>query len=104
MRALEPPLAALATSVNVPVEQNWNTMLQNIDNAVKQLKNQPRTPQRDQELDMLRGASLYFDHIRALYRNNTQHARLRYNREDALSVLNLVGGFMVHLQKTGLHE
>jgi len=112
MRALEPALAALARSVNaflgrpvVEVGENWMRTLQQIDGALKETQNMPNaTPGKDAHIATVRRASLQFDNLRALYRNNTMHGRLKYNEGDAAGVVKTVGDFMDRLAKDGLHE
>jgi hypothetical protein len=83
MRALEPALAALAASLDVEVGQNWNTALNQIDTALREIRKSTNGATEEQWASE---AVLQLRAIKNAWRNHAMHGVGRYGEEDAVRI------------------
>jgi len=96
MRAVEEPLNALATFVGVPVNQNWNTALNQIDSK---LRERSKSTHGQEEEQWASEASAHLRAIKNAWRNYAQHGRTRYNEAEAVAIWSNVQYLMQTLAK-----
>jgi hypothetical protein len=96
MRALEPALAALASHVGVPREENWNQTLNQIDSKLKQIQRSTDGTEAEQWASE---ASAHLRVIKNAWRNHAAHARTRYDEEQAIAIYDNVRPLMRTLSK-----
>jgi len=103
MRALEPALIAFATEFDVEYRENWNSLLNAIEAAVRDRKNSKEWENwRDAETYFAEACTHFF-FIKNAWRNHTMHLNLRFSEQDALPVYEHTRAFMQHLA-TNLSE
>ena len=101
MSALQPALKALATDVGAkPKRGSWGYIIDAVEIEISALKGGKCPKDRFQFLTQ---AAKEFFYSKDGWRNYVAHAKVQYDREQALSVFNHVGTFMRHLASK-LHE
>ena len=91
MRALEPALTALAKSVDVEPEQNWNKALNQIDAKLREVSRSRDGAEAEQWASE---TSAHFRTIKNAWRNYAVHGRARYNEGEAVAIFNNVSFLM----------
>lgn len=91
MRALEPGINALARSVDVTPDQNWNTALNQIDAKLREVSKSRDGAEAEQWASE---TSAHFRSIKNAWRNHAAHGRARYNEEEAVAIFDNVGFLM----------
>jgi hypothetical protein len=102
MRAAEIGVRALGTALGVtfcfPIElAEWQNILDQIDAKIRNLKNQPRSPQKDSDLEFYSQAAAQFRYFKDGWRIRVAHARATYDEEQATDVVDHVRSFFVTL-------
>ena len=87
MRALEPALEALATSLGIEAGQNWNTALNQIDAELRKIGRSSHGPSEEQWASE---AVLQLRAIKNAWRNHAMHGAGRYGEEDAVRIFDSV--------------
>lgn len=96
MRALEPALTALARSVDVEPDQNWNKALNQIDANLREIS---RSRHGAEDEQWASETSAHFRTIKNAWRNHAAHGRARYNEAEAVAIFDNVGFLMRTLAK-----
>lgn len=103
MRALEEPLQTIAKRVGVqfpvPTElENWKSIvdqiISRIDSETRTLEQQPKSHERNTELQFLGEAALQMRHFKNAWRNSVAHGRDHYGEQEAELVFRAVRDFM----------
>ncbi|MEA2857965.1 MAG: hypothetical protein QOC72_4 [Methylobacteriaceae bacterium] len=98
MRVLEHGLAALAAEVGKTFNrQNWHNIIEEIELGIKDIRNGPKSAQKDDRLKFLSEAAKEFFYFKAGWRNYVSHNRGRYDENQALSTIEHVRAFMTVL-------
>jgi hypothetical protein len=101
-------LEALARHLNVtfpsPLEtQQWQAIIDKLDSEIgqrtKAAAQQPKSPDKDEELKFYAHMSLQFRYFKDAWRNDTAHFRKTYDSDEARTVLTHVKNFMVALSQ-----
>ena len=99
MRALEPPLKAMASALDVKSDQeNWGRLLNNIEANVRS-RDLPPDFWQTRDRDFFTKATTQFFLIKNAWRNHVTHGRDKYTMEEAEEVFASVGAFMRHLSQ-----
>lgn len=100
MRVLEHGLRALAKDVGLTFDlQQWQEILNQINGKIKEIRNLPKSIEKSERLQFLSQAAEQFFYFKDAWRNHVAHGRDRYDGPQALSVLNHVKAFIVHLSE-----
>lgn len=91
MRALEPALEELATSLGIEVGQNWNTALNQIDAELRKIGKSSHGASEEQWASE---AVLQLRAIKNAWRNHAMHGVGRYGEDDAVRIFDSVKYFM----------
>lgn len=91
MRALEPALQALAASVDVKPDQNWNCALNQIEAKLKGIQ---KSTHGSSEEQWASEAAIQLRAIKNAWRNHAMHGNIRYGEEDAVRIFESVKFFM----------
>jgi hypothetical protein len=100
MRAVELTLHKwsdeLGLSLRTPAAQaNWQDILNGADKKLKDIEqNQPKSPQRDADLEYFGDASAHFRAIKDAWRNHVSHSKATYDEAGSLGILQHVKAFM----------
>jgi hypothetical protein len=91
MRAAEIGVRALAEELNVtfpfPLElADWHNMLDQIDSKIHQMKNLPRSAEKDDGLQFYSEAATQFRYFKDAWRVRVAHTRARYDEHAAVKV------------------
>ena len=88
MRAVESILAALARElVNVdPSREQWHTLIERIEAAIREFDKQPKTPDRDKKQTSYSEIAMQFRFIKNAWRNHVMHLRGNYKERDAREI------------------
>ena len=99
MRILECGLGALAKDVGLSFNvQQWGTIIDQIEKEIKTIqKTMPSGPAKNERLQFLSEAAKEFAYFKDGWRNYVSHRRATYDGPKALSALNHVREFMLHL-------
>lgn len=99
MRVLETGLGALAADVNVTFGvQNWQNVIDQIEMQIRVLgKSLPAGVTKTERLHRLSVAAKEFVYFKDGWRNHAAHNRSRYDRDQAISILNHTKAFMTAL-------
>jgi hypothetical protein len=102
MRALEIPLAAMAKAVELDLKENWNSILNDIENKVRgKDKDGNRTEYwkgRKEEQAFFSDACTHFFFIKDAWRNYASHGmKEKYTPDEAKKIYKAVTGFCDHL-------
>lgn len=100
MRVLEVGLGSLAKSFDLDPNENWNTLLNQIEAKLKEVGK--KTHGADEE-QFAAEAATHFRSIKNAWRNHAMHARETYDEERAVAIYDSVRSFMRHLS-TRLQE
>jgi hypothetical protein len=87
MRALEPALTALARSMDVVPDQNWNSALNQIEGKLREIRKSNGGAEGEQWASE---AVLQLRAVKNAWRNHAMHARVRYNEEEAIRIFDSV--------------
>jgi hypothetical protein len=88
MRALEFPLAALVSALNLtPSNPNWQTVINECEREIRALRDK-----RDQEF--YGEVATNFIDFKNAWRNHAMHGRDTYDKGQAFDIMMHVGGFM----------
>lgn len=101
MCALEAPLRWMAKELGVPFgDDGWQVVISKIESEIHKLgPTLPRGSAKSQRLQFLGEAAKEFIYFKDGWRNYVAHAKVSYDRDQALSVLNHTGAFMRTLAK-----
>lgn len=99
MRAAEIGLRAVANNRGVtfsrPLDQaEWQTLIEQIEEKLKTIRQQPRSQTRDEELKFFSDANSHFSSLKDAFRNHVAHARDVYGEVQSLSILRRVTEFL----------
>jgi hypothetical protein len=99
MRVLEYGLKALSTDVGLIYDvQQWHNIIEEIEKKIKEESNTlPKSAAKNNRLRFLSEAAKEFRYFKDGWRNYVSHGRSSYDSSGALSILNHVGTFMLHL-------
>jgi hypothetical protein len=99
MRVLEGGIAALAQDVGRKfARQNWQNIIDEIESEITTFrKTGPNTAQKAERLKFLSVAAKELFYFKDGWRNYVAHNRIRYDEHQAISVLEHVRAFMLHL-------
>jgi hypothetical protein len=89
MRAVEMALRALAKSLAVVVPVNtsqWQTLIEQIEIAVKGISQQPKSSQKSEDQTFYSEAAAQFRYTKDAWRNHVAHARVTYDESQALKI------------------
>jgi hypothetical protein len=94
MRALEPPLAALATHVGIPSGVNWNKSLNEIEHKLRTVT---KHGQGEKEEQWAAETASHFRAIKNAWRNHAMHGRSFYDEERATEIYEAARALMRHV-------
>lgn len=94
MRALEIGLGALAKFSGVDPDENWNTLLGQIEANLRKIGKKSHSPADEQ---FAAEAATHFRAIKNGWRNHAMHVREKYDEERAVAIYDSVRSFMRHL-------
>jgi hypothetical protein len=98
MRILEYGLGALSKEVGLTFDvQQWYDIINQIEKKIKEAQNRPKSLDKSDHLQFLSEAAKEFTYFKDGWRNYVSHGRSKYDGPQALSALNHVKTFMVHL-------
>jgi len=98
MRVLEHGLRAFAKDVGLPFDvQQWYDIINQIEKEIKKAQNLPKSIEKSERLQFLSEAAKEFSYFKDGWRNYVSHGRSKYDGPQALSTLNHVKAFMIHL-------
>jgi len=105
MRSVEASLHVLARLLGIgfgtPVElQDWAVLTQKIQAEIDKQQKLPRGESKSEKQQTLAQLVLNADHFRLAWRNHVQHAREKYEDEEARKVLAHVGDYLKILSDT----
>lgn len=88
MRALECGLTALAKPFNIStVLDNWNTIIEQIEKAVRAIGAQPKSQQKSDDEQFFGAAASHLYFVKNAWRNHVSHRLESYSDDEALKVL-----------------
>jgi len=94
MRGLEPALSALAQSMEVVPDQNWNSALNQIEGKLREIRKSNAGVDSEQWASE---AVLQLRAIKNAWRNHAMHGRVRYNEDEAIRIFDSVKYLMQSL-------
>jgi hypothetical protein len=94
MRALEPPLDALAAHVGVDGGANWNKQLNQIESKLRSVA---RSTHGADEEQWAAEAASHFRALKNAWRNHAMHGRSFYDEARAMEIFEAVRALMRHL-------
>jgi hypothetical protein len=102
MRAVELALHKWCADLNVPLavpaeQANWQDILNKADKRLKEIEQQPKTPQRDADLEYFGSASAHFRSIKDAWRNHVSHSKKTYDERETTTILSHVRAFLTTL-------
>jgi hypothetical protein len=99
MRVLEHGLRLLAQDVGLTYDiQQWYNIINEIEAKIRELsKTLPKGVAKNERLKFLSEAAKEFTYFKDGWRNYVSHGRTQYDGPQALSALNHVKAFMIHL-------
>jgi hypothetical protein len=99
MRILEYGLKALAKDIDITFDiQQWYNIINEIEAKIKEIsKTMPKGDAKNERLQFLSEAAKEFTYFKDGWRNYVSHNRSKYDGPQALSAINHVKAFMVHL-------
>jgi hypothetical protein len=88
MRAVEPILTALARSLTGvdPSREQWQTLIERTEAAIKDMDQLPKTPDRDRKQTAYSEVAMQFRFIKNAWRNHVMHSRGDYKERDAREI------------------
>jgi hypothetical protein len=89
MRALEPSLIALAKPFPhiSPAYENWQTIIEQIESAVRAIGQQPKSQQKIDDEKFYGAATSHLYFVKNAWRNHVAHARDSYSDDEAVKIL-----------------
>ncbi len=101
MRILEYGLKALAEDIGLIFDvQQWGTIIDQIEKEIGNIrKTMPKGPAKSERLQFLSEAAKEFAYFKDGWRNYVSHRRATYDGPQALSAINHVKAFMLHLSR-----
>lgn len=104
MRAAEIALWAFSHHLNVqtnrPIEHSeWQTLINEVTKKIDGMRNQPATPQRDEEMQFCSDANSQFFNLKEAFRKHVAHARETYEEGASIDILHRTCGFLRALSK-----
>lgn len=92
MRAAEIALRVMANGMPKPIAldpalSNWHNVIECIESQIKQMQNEPKTPQRDENLQFFSAGASQFRYFKEAWRNHVSHARASYGEAEAFNVM-----------------
>ena len=99
MRVLEYGLEALAKDVSLNFDvQQWGNIIDQIEKEIKTIRvTMSRGLAKNERLQFLSESAKEFTYFKDGWRNYVAHRRVKYDGHQALSVINHVKAFMIHL-------
>lgn len=99
MRVLELGLRTLNNRLGLPdpTHEEWRIIIDGIIQKVKELRQEPKTPQRDKDIQYYSEAMTSFSLFKDAWRNYVVHAHAHYDEREAVTIWNAVKSFMVSL-------
>lgn len=94
MRVLEVGLGCLAKMIDLNPNENWNTLLNQIEAELRKVGKKTHSPEEEQ---FAAEAAAHFRAIKNAWRNHAMHAREKYDEERAVAIYDNVRSFMRHL-------
>jgi hypothetical protein len=109
MRVLELALRVLAKELGVTFAgtldlQNWQNIIENIENEIKNLEKLPKSKYKSETLKLFSQAAMQFRWFKEAWRNHVMHGRDVYDAGKAYSILGHVKELMQALAEGGLAE
>jgi transposase-like protein len=81
------------------VDANWQDILSEADKALKTLEQQPKSPQRNEDLEYFGDTAAQFRAIKNAWRNHVAHSKRSYDERDAVEIMQHVATFMRKLAR-----
>ena len=101
MRVMEISVQHLGRKLKIPNtdEHEWQTILNNVNGAIKRLSNPPTriTAKQKAVRDKYAQAAVYLENVKNAWRNNVMHPKASYTDEEAEEVFRTVKVYMQHL-------
>jgi hypothetical protein len=102
MRAAEVALhkwaGDLGVTLKIPAEQaNMQDILNAADKKLKEIEQQPKSSQRDADLEYFGDTSAQFRAIKDAWRNHVAHSKRTYDERETTAILNHVRSFFQRL-------
>jgi hypothetical protein len=94
LRALEPPIKALATEFGISKFTDWNSALNDIEDAVRDRTNPQTRPNWADEKDDYTEMVSHLFVVKNAWRNYTMHLKLRHTDEEAREIMAAAKSFM----------
>ena len=92
---------SLAFPNSIDVE-NWNTIIERIESAIRDLSQTPKTAERDAQLAFYSQMASHVFYVKEAWRNFVSHGRSHYSKDDARAISDNVRGFMAKIAKSVL--
>lgn len=103
MRALEYGIASLVAVLGVsPVNPNWHNILNDCDKAIKGIDPHSGSDWKDKQ-QFYSELAINFRYFKDAWRNHTMHAKVTFEREESMRIMDYVISFMDHIS-TKLRE
>jgi len=87
MRGLEPALSALAGSMGITPDQNWNSALNQIEAKLRDIRKSSSGEEAEQWASE---AVLQLRAVKNAWRNHAMHGRVRYSEDEAVRIFDSV--------------
>lgn len=98
MRVLEHGLRALAKDVNrIFDKQQWHNIINEIESEIDKIRKGKNFDGKKERLQFLSEAAKEFSYFKDGWRNYVSHGHSKYDGPQALSAMNHVKAFMIHL-------
>lgn len=94
LRALEPPIKALGAEFGITKFTDWNSALNDIEDAVRDRSNPQTRPNWADEKDDYTEMVTHLFLVKNAWRNYTMHLKLRHTDEEAREVMAAAKSFM----------
>ena len=109
MRVAEYGLRGLARRLKVTITHkgkqcpldygDWDTVITAIKNKIRDIRQKPRGPKRERELQFFSEAADHCEYMKDIWRNEISHTRRRSTKSESLAALNRVKDFVTPLAK-----
>lgn len=99
LRALEPPIKALGLEFGIVKFTDWNSALNDIEDAVRDRTNPQKRPNWTDEKDDYTEMVTHLFLVKNAWRNYTMHLKLRHTDEEAREVMAATKSFMKRAAK-----
>jgi hypothetical protein len=88
----------LGAPLKVPAEQaDWQEILNSAGAHLNKIRQQPKSKQRDDDLEYFGASLVSFSGIKDAWRNHVSHSKVSYNERQATSIMHHVRAFMERL-------